>query len=92
MRQFPNNDSNEDKNLVQFLKRYRPIAPIAPSNLEHRVMTLISQNDRSSLHIVKLLYKLTFPEQVKLYKESNKGKVALNTGHGACARVKVKTE
>lgn len=56
MRQFPNNDSNEDKNLVQFLKRYQSIAPIAPNNLEHRVMTLISKNDRSSLQIKQKIW------------------------------------
>jgi hypothetical protein len=48
MRQFPNNDPNKDRDLVQFLKRYQPIAPTAASNLEDRVMAQVRQNPRSS--------------------------------------------
>jgi len=48
MRQFPNNDPQEDKDLVQFLNRYRPIPPMASHNLEDRVMALVHQNPRSS--------------------------------------------
>jgi hypothetical protein len=48
MRQFPNHNPDKDNNLAQFLRHYQPIAPSAPNNLEERVMTLVSQNPRSS--------------------------------------------